>query len=54
MHDLADRLQIAAATRYSIIQFGLSTFHKCDTTPGGYVAHTYNFYLFPKSGKSFD
>jgi hypothetical protein len=36
---------IPVATRYSIIQFGLSIFCKDARVTGGFVAHTYNFYL---------
>ena len=41
--------QIAAATKYAIIQFGVSLFHR-NEADNGYVAYTYNFYLFPSSG----
>ena len=33
------------AKRFSIIQFGIALFTKCDG--GGYVSRPYNFYLFP-------
>lgn len=43
------RKMIPVATRYSIIQFGLSAFKK-DPVADEYVAQTFNFYLFPNGG----
>lgn len=41
--------QVPVASRYSIIQFGLSLFHS-NANGEGFTAYTYNFYLFPNSG----
>ncbi|CAM9190358.1 unnamed protein product, partial [Ectocarpus fasciculatus] len=40
---------VPVASRYSIIQFGLSLFHS-NANGEGFTAYTYNFYLFPNSG----
>lgn len=39
---------VGPATTYSIVQFGLSTFHECPD--GSFTASPYNFYLFPDFG----
>ncbi|CAE8640375.1 unnamed protein product [Polarella glacialis] len=38
------------AMRYNIIQFGVAIFHESSESAGGYVAHVYNFYIFPETG----
>eukprot|EP00931_Biecheleriopsis_adriatica_P094185 TRINITY_DN67867_c0_g1_i1.p1 TRINITY_DN67867_c0_g1~~TRINITY_DN67867_c0_g1_i1.p1 ORF type:complete len:554 (+),score=159.35 TRINITY_DN67867_c0_g1_i1:51-1712(+) len=38
------------ATRYNIIQFGLALFHERDSCENSYIAHVYNFFLFPEAG----
>jgi len=50
---LADNypLQKAVAERFAIIQIGVCPFVKDPSHPDGWVAHPFNFFVFPEGGK---